>query len=84
MSKKNELLKKIQDAREVSSNKKKFSGSLMDYIDLVEEDPSIVKSAHKRLYESIVEHGSYAMDDSNPRKNKIFDGYGNNQNRKYC
>ncbi len=74
MSTKEELLKQIQAAREVSNAKKKFSGTLMDYIEKVEKDPSIVKSSHKRLYESIVEHGVYDMPDSDSRKYKIFDG----------
>lgn len=74
MSTKEELLKQIQAAREVSTSKKKFSGTLMDYIETVEKDPSIVKSSHKRLYESVVEHGVYDMPDSDSRKYKIFDG----------
>lgn len=74
MSVKNKLLKKIQSAREEASKNKKFSGNLMDYIDLVENDPTIVKSAHKRLFEAIAEHGSYAMPDSDSRKFKVFDG----------
>ena len=67
------LLNKITEARGKSESEKKFSGSLMDYVDLVEKDPSIVKTSHQRLNEAIVEHGSYAMPDSDPRKNKIFD-----------
>jgi serine protein kinase len=74
MSTKEELLKQIQSARETSNAKKKFSGTLMDYIEKVEQDPSLVKSAHKRLHESIVEHGVYDMLDSDSRKYKIFDG----------
>jgi serine protein kinase len=74
MSTKADLLKQIQAAREASSQKKKFSGTLMDYIELVEKDPTIVKSAHKRLYEALAEHGSYTMPDSDSRKYKIFDG----------
>jgi serine protein kinase len=74
MSTKEQLLKQIQSARESASQNKKFSGNLMDYIELVEKDPSIVKSAHKRLYESIVEHGVDTMPDSDIRKRKIFDG----------
>jgi serine protein kinase len=74
MSTKEELLKQIQAAREASSQKKKFSGTLMDYIEMVEKDPSIVKSSHKRLYEALAEHGSYPMPDSDSRKYKIFDG----------
>lgn len=74
MSTKTDLLKQIQAARESSSNKKKFSGNLMDYIELVEKEPSIVKPAHKRLFEAITEHGSYTMPDSDTRKYKVFDG----------
>lgn len=74
MSTKAKLLKEIQSARENASTKKKFEGNLMDYIDLVEKDPSIVKSSHKRLYESVMEHGVYDMPDSDTRKYKIFDG----------
>ena len=74
MSVKKQLLKQIQAAREESSKNKKFSGTLMDYVDLVEKDPSIVKTAHRRLYEAIEEHGSYAMPDSDSRKFKVFDG----------
>lgn len=73
MSTKEELLKQIQSTRETSNAKKKFSGTLMDYIDKVEQDPSLVKSSHKRLYESVVEHGVYDMPDSDSRKYKIFD-----------
>ena len=46
----------------------------MDYIEMVEKDPSVVKSAHKRLHDAIEEHGSYVVPDSDPRKFKIFDG----------
>ena len=74
MSVKKQLLKQIQTAREESSKTKKFSGNLMDYVDLVEKEPSIVKSAHRRLYEAIEEHGSYVMPDSDSRKFKVFDG----------
>jgi len=74
MSVKKKLLQKIQSAREEASKNKKFGGTLMDYIDLVEKDPTIVKSAHKRLFEAISEHGSYAMPDSDSRKFKVFDG----------
>jgi serine protein kinase len=73
MSTKEKLLKQIQVARDASEAKKQFSGNLMDYISLVEQDPSIVKSSHKRLNESIVEHGVYDMPDSDNRKYKIFD-----------
>ena len=73
MSTRESLLKKIEAARVKSAEEKKFSGTLMDYMDMVEKDPSIVKTAHQRLYEAINEHGSYLMPDSDPRKGKVFD-----------
>ncbi len=73
MSIKKQLLQQIKATRE-SSKTKKFSGTLMDYIEMVEETPSIVKSAHKCLFDAIDEHGSYTMPDSDPRKFKVFDG----------
>jgi len=74
MSVRDKLLNKIAEARTKSESEKKFSGNLMDYIDLVEKDPSIVKTSHQRLNEAINEHGSYVMPDSDPRKSKVFDG----------
>ena len=71
---KKQLLQQIKTTREESSKIKKFSGNLMDYVELVEKDPSIVKSSHKRLHDAIDEYGSYAIPDSDPRKFKIFDG----------
>ena len=50
----------------------KFRGTLLDYLELVQKDPSIIKHAHKRLYDCIVAKGLTEMDDSNPRKRKIF------------
>jgi serine protein kinase len=41
---------------------------------MIEKDPTIVKSAHKRLHDAIEEHGSYVMPDSDSRKFKIYDG----------
>lgn len=71
---KKKLLQQISKSREESSKVKKFSGNLMDYIELIEKDPSIVKSSHKRLHDAIMEHGSYVMPDSDSRKFKVFDG----------
>jgi serine protein kinase len=71
---KKQLLQQIKSAREESSKTKKFSGNLMDYIEMVEKDPDIVKSSHKRLHDAIEEHGSYVMPDSDSRKFKVFDG----------
>ena len=71
MSEKNRYLKIIKDQRSAKS-KKKFSGSLLEYLQLVEEDPTITDHAHKRLYDAIVDRGFEAMETSDPRKRKIF------------
>jgi len=71
---KKQLLQQIKTQREESNKVKKFSGNLIDYVEIVEKDPTIVKSAHKRLHDAIEEHGSYIMSDSDSRKFKIFDG----------
>jgi serine protein kinase len=73
MTFKSDLLKTLKQHREESKNEK-FEGSLVDYMELVNKDPSIVKTSHQRLYEAVVDHGVSTMPDSNPRKKKIFDG----------
>ena len=74
MSIKKQLLQQIKTQRDEASKTKKFSGTLMDYVEMVEKDPSIVTSAHKRLHDAVAEHGSYVMPDSDSRKFKVFDG----------
>tara|TARA_B100000131_G_scaffold294535_1_gene310731 strand:+ start:9958 stop:11892 length:1935 start_codon:yes stop_codon:yes gene_type:complete len=73
MSVRDELLKEIEKQRRKGAAKKKFDGTFLDYVEMVKEDPEIVKSAHKRLYNSIVSHGVENMPDSDARKKKIFD-----------
>jgi len=74
MTVKNKLLKEIEKQRKASKSKKKFEGNFLDYVELVQKDPSLVKTSHERLYGAITKHGISRMEDSNPRKRKIFDG----------
>ena len=69
----NNLLKVIQTQRKENDKKEKFSGTFTDYLRLLEKHPELVKSAHKRLYEALIDHGVERMPDSNPRKSRIFD-----------
>ena len=71
MSEKNRYLDIIKNQRS-SKTKKKFSGTLLDYLQLVEEDPTVTDHAHKRLYDAIVERGSATMDKSDARRRKLF------------
>lgn len=68
-----DLLNLITKQRD-SKKTEKFQGKFIDYLDLVLNDPSIVKSSHKRLYDAIVDHGIEPMTDEDPRKANIFDG----------
>ena len=40
---------------------------------MVSADPSIVKTAHARLYGSLEKHGISSMPESDPRKSRVFD-----------
>lgn len=74
MTTKKQLLKAIKDQRKKSAAKKKFTGKFIDYVELVQENPGITMSSHKRLHNAIAKHGIGALEDSNPRKHKIFNG----------
>ena len=69
----NKFLDLIKSQR-VKKKKKKFQGTLLEYLEVVKKDPDVTKLAHKRLYDAIVEYGVTNMPDSDPRKNKIFNG----------
>ena len=68
-----DFLKIIQDQRK-KKTKEKFSGTFLDYLELVKENPDITKTSHKRLYDCIISHGVEIMQDSDPRKYCIFQG----------
>ena len=70
MSKKNflDLIKKQRSQK----TEEKFKGTLIDYVELVQSNPSIAKLAHKRLYDVICDHGFEEMASEDPRKRKIF------------
>ena len=72
MSLRDELLKAIEKQRKKSKSKKKFKGTFLDYVDLVKNNPDVVKSSHQRLYQVITQHGIDKMPSSDPRKKKIF------------
>jgi len=69
----NKYLDIIKSQRE-SSKKEKFEGTFLEYLSLVEEDPTIAQHAHKRLYDVIVGRGVEKMKDGDPRKHKLFNG----------
>jgi len=53
---------------------KKFDGTLLEYLELVREDPSVVKLAHRRLYDAINEKGCEVVDIDDEGYRGIFNG----------
>jgi serine protein kinase len=53
---------------------KKFDGTLLEYLELVREDPSVVKLAHRRLYDAINEKGCSVVDIDDEGYRGIFNG----------
>ena len=72
MAKKNflDIIKK----QRASKKKTKFAGTLLDYLELVKENPDIIKLAHKRLYESIYKQGGKTLDVDSEGYRPIFNG----------
>jgi len=69
----NKFLERIKEHRE-SKKTEKFSGTLSEYLEKLEENPDIASLAHRRLYEQIMSHGLTTLDETDRRCNKIFDG----------
>ena len=69
----NKFLERIKEHRE-SKKTEKFSGTLSEYLQKLEESPDIASLAHRRLYEQILSHGLTTLDETDTRCNKIFDG----------
>ena len=68
-----DFLKIIQNQRK-SNKKERFSGTFLDYLEHIKENPDIVKTAHQRLYEVLECHGVGVIDNNDPRKYSIFNG----------
>ena len=72
-NKSNKFLKLVGKHQE-KKKEEKFQGTLSEYLSLLEDDTSIPKLAHKRLYEAISSHGINKMEKSQDRCNKLFSG----------
>jgi serine protein kinase len=70
---KNKFLEVIEKQRSKKS-RKRFEGTFLDYLEIIKKDSSDIKLAHKRLYDVITDKGIKKIEDSDPRKNKIFNG----------
>jgi len=68
-----DFLKIIQNQRK-GKKKKKFSGTFLDYLEVIKDNPDSVKLSHKRLCDVIENHGVSMLDESSSRCRKLFDG----------
>ena len=65
-----EIIKKQRNKKK----SKKFQGTFLDYLEIVKDNPSIVKLAHRRLYDVIATQGISSMSESEDRCIKLFEG----------
>ncbi len=65
---------KIIQAQRSEKKAEKFSGSFLDYLNLLRDDPGIIKLSHKRLYESILSNGVKTLDVDSEEYRPIFNG----------
>ena len=72
-TKSDKFLKLVGEHREKVKSPK-FSGTLSDYLKLIEKNSDIPKLAHKRLYEAIADKGVTRMSKSDSRCNTLFGG----------
>ena len=74
MSKKQNNFIDLIKSHRANKKDEKFEGDFLSYLDLVQSNPDIIKTAHKRLHDAISDHGVESISPENPRKRKIFDG----------
>jgi serine protein kinase len=70
----NDFQKLIQEDRE-TRKKSSWKGNMLEYLELVRENPVIHKLAHKRLFDMMNDRGMVEVDlEQNPRLKRIFKG----------
>jgi len=67
-----DFLKIIKSQRKDSA-KESWTGTFIDYLKLVETNPTVTKLAARRLVDAIESYGVEALNDSDPRCRKLFD-----------
>ena len=63
----------IQKQR-AESQKEAWKGTFVDYLQLLQSNPGVVKLAAKRLVDSIESYGVETLDEADPRCRKLFNG----------
>ncbi len=70
---KKDFLDLIQKQRK-KKKKEKFEGNFLEYLEMIKENPEKIKLAHKRLYETICDHGLETVDVGSDSYRDIFNG----------
>lgn len=70
MSKFLELIQKQRNKKK----KEKFEGTFIEYLEMIKDNPDKIKLAHKRLYETICDHGVETVDVDSDAYRDIFNG----------
>jgi serine protein kinase len=74
MENESDFKKLIQEDRE-TRKKTTWKGTMLEYLELVRENPGIHRLAHKRMYDMIIDRGTVELDlEQNPRMKRIFKG----------
>ena len=73
MARNNEFLKLIKKQRN-AKKKERFEGTFLEYLELVKNNPSSIKLAHRRLYETIKDRGLDTLDVDSENYRDIFNG----------
>jgi serine protein kinase len=68
-----DFLKIIKQQRN-ESQKEAWSGTLVEYLEILQKNPDVAKLAASRLFDSIASYGVESMEESDPRCKKLFDG----------
>jgi len=72
-TKSNKFLKLIEKHKDRKKTEK-FSGSMEEYLKIVEADPTVANLAHRKLYNVLVDKGITRMSTADSRCNKLFGG----------
>ena len=73
-STKSDKFLKLIEKHKSKKKTEKFSGSMEEYLKIVEKDSSVANLAHKKLYDVLVNEGVTKMSTSDNRCNKLFNG----------
>lgn len=68
-----DFLKLIKQQR-AESQKEAWTGTLVDYLEVLKENPDVAKLSARRLFDAVASYGVETMEESDPRCKKLFDG----------